>query len=264
MEHKIKPGKQTADERARRRQLIVDYIRENGDSENGVKSGKICYTLGITARSSFRDDMKKILATGIIISPKKGYYKYVGGPSAGVMGIDLNEPVLRRWVILALLYRSGMTFQDILDYFNNNCTTADQIPVHYSEATLRNDLLALKKHGFVRNTIIENTRTNSRKGGYELTEKTLGIIAESIVFRPDTDFYVYTRITQLICLMRDNDYQSAEQAIIQISSASGTSYEQTKQDLIVIQKHGMIEGFTADSSEKPSIHPAIQELIASL
>ena len=154
MDHsqRIPKGKQNALGQARRRQAIIDFIKENGP----VKSGEIQKAFRLS-RSSLSDDMAFIREQGLVESPKKGLYVFKGGAERGSEKVPQNptatEPAdrvfitpdkmfLRRWMILALLSGSCMTTEELHD-------AMEEAGISSHIGTLRLDLADLAESGLV-------------------------------------------------------------------------------------------------------------------
>ncbi len=135
-------GKQNSAGQAKRRQEIIDFIKENGP----VKSGVICAALSLS-RSSLSDDINAINAqTSVLTSPKRGYYAY--DPEAestlpnGILRGKLDSVHIRQWYILALLCTAPRSFESLLEELQSES-------LRCGESTLHADLKALQDKGFV-------------------------------------------------------------------------------------------------------------------
>ena len=135
-------GKQNSAGQAKRRQQIIDFIKENGP----VKSGSICEALSLS-RSSLSDDINAINAqTSVLTSPKRGYYAYAPEAgkdfSDGILRGKLDSIHIRQWYILALLSTGPYSFESLLEELQEESFRC-------GESTLHADLKALQDKGYV-------------------------------------------------------------------------------------------------------------------
>ena len=144
-------GKQNSAGQAKRRQQIIDFIKENGP----VKSGVICEALSLS-RSSLSDDINAINAqTSVLKSPKRGYYAYdpeaEKALSGSVLRGKLDSIHIRQWYILSLLSTAPYSFDSLLEELQAESFRC-------GESTLHADLKALQDKGYV--------TSSSEKGEY--------------------------------------------------------------------------------------------------
>ena len=103
-------GRQTSAGQARRRQRIIDYIKE----KESVKGTEICRDLAMS-RSSLSDDIRSINTGGeIISSPKRGIYviaEEVRNTNNPYSRID--RQAVRKWMILLSLFKEDRTLEQI-------------------------------------------------------------------------------------------------------------------------------------------------------
>ena len=112
-ERSLRKGRQTSAGQARRRQQIIDYIKENGP----VKGTEICRDLGMS-RSSLSDDIRSINTGGeIIFSPKRGMYVTTGeARNTNSPYSRIDRQAVRKWMILLSLFKEDRTFEEIADF----------------------------------------------------------------------------------------------------------------------------------------------------
>lgn len=137
MDQAIRKGKQTAAGQARRRQEILEYIRKN----QPVQGSQIQKSLGMP-RSSFSDDIRRLISENLVISERRGVYRIHPDAEDREIHQKIEHGLLRQWLILALLSEYSHTaaeLSDLLAKYGFGCGVA----------TLYSDLDTLHSHHLI-------------------------------------------------------------------------------------------------------------------